>query len=63
MKNTLENIAVKTCENLPLDITIFEREIFCSIRTDKCEYSRKYDLEDNYLCNKKTYTGNLQTIN
>jgi len=55
MLERLDKLAIKLCENLPLDFTIFERNGFC-IRSNKyCDYYKK-NGNDSSFCYKKTYT-------
>lgn len=57
MNGLLEYVVVKLCENLPLDLTLFERDGKCNKPNTICQYCRK-NGDDSYLCYKKTYTLN-----
>jgi len=60
MQKTIDELAVKLCEDLPLDITLFERNGFCKKPNDECDYCRK-NGDNTYLCNKKTYILNQES--
>ena len=53
-KKPLEYLAVKLCEKLPLNITLFEKDGFCGKPNNICKYYR--EKKNNHLCYKKTYT-------
>ncbi|MDD4111357.1 MAG: hypothetical protein PHS54_07480 [Clostridia bacterium] len=54
MLNELENLTIKLCEKLPLDITLYEINGFCTKPNENCDYCEK-SKDELYLCNKKTY--------
>jgi len=61
LKKNLDYSLVKLCENLPLNLTLFESEGRCLRPNDICEYCRpiKRYYQHSYagwLCIKKTYT-------
>lgn len=58
MRETLDKLAIKLCENLPLNFTLYERDGFCRKPNEYCKYCRKND--DKHFCNKKTYTPNQE---
>ncbi len=49
----LDNLSIKLCEILPLDITLFEKEGECQKPSDICIYCKKGKLDN--FCHKKTY--------
>jgi hypothetical protein len=55
MSSKLEKLAIKFCEKLPLNITIYEKDGFCKIPNEYCKYCKEKDKI--YWCNKKTYTS------
>ena len=55
IENLLDSKGVKLCEQLPWNMTLFEKYGLCQRPTDNCNYCKKID-RINYLCNKKTYT-------
>lgn len=55
MQETLDKLAIKLCENLPLDLTLYEKDGFCEKPNEDCDYCRK-NGDDTYFCSKKTYT-------
>ena len=59
MQETLDKLAIKLCENLPLKFTLYERDGFCRKPNEDCDYCRK-NSDDSYFCNKKTYTPNQE---
>jgi len=59
MQETLDKLAIKLCENLPLNFTFYERDGFCRKPNRDCNYCRK-NADDTYFCNKKTYTPNQE---
>jgi hypothetical protein len=67
MQGTLDKlinkIEIKLCENLPLDLTLYEENSFCKKPSDYCRYCKKI-TDSAYLCNKKTYTlmGELRSF-
>jgi len=44
----------KLCERMPLDITLYEKDSFCTINRESCEYHKSEG--EAHLCNKRTYT-------
>ncbi len=58
MANLLDKLVIRTCEKLPLDITLFESEGACTKPSDICEYC-KFDGQD-YHCTKISYTAEFQ---
>lgn len=58
MLNELENLTIKLCEKLPLDITICEINGFCTKPNEDCNYCKKNN--ELYRCNKKTYISNKE---
>ncbi len=54
MQERLKFVVIKLCENLPLDITLFERNGECYKPNEVCQYCRK-NGKDSSLCYKKTY--------
>ncbi len=62
MNKQLEYLAVKFCEKLPLNITLFEKQGLCSKPTNYCNYCKKENIK-NYSCNKKTYMININLKN
>jgi len=50
----------KMCEEMPLDITLYEEESICTIQRESCEYHKSE--KEAHLCNKKTYTFIPQLI-
>ena len=59
MQETLDNLAIKLCENLLLNFTLYERDGFCKKPNKDCDYCKK-NSDDTYFCNKKTYTLNQE---
>lgn len=59
MQEILDELAIKLCENLPLDFTLYEKDGFCRKSNKDCDFCRK-DGGDSYLCNKKLYTLNQE---
>jgi hypothetical protein len=59
MPERLDKLAIKLCEILPLDFTIFEKDGFCRKPNQYCDYCRK-NGDDSSLCYKKTYTPILE---
>lgn len=57
MQDTLDKLAIKLCENLPLNLTLYEKDGFCRKPNNDCEYCRQ-NGKDSYLCNKQTYSLN-----
>ena len=55
MLKTLDKLAIKLCENLPLNFTLYEKDGFCKKPNEDCNYCRK-NGDDIYFCKKKTYT-------
>lgn len=59
-QNPLETVVLKLCEQLPLNLTFFEKNGLCQVprdaQTDKCRYCRPVDYHGDYFCHKKTYT-------
>lgn len=53
MLNRLENLTIRLCENLPLNITIYEIDGHCTKPNEDCNYCKKNN--ELYQCNKKTY--------
>lgn len=58
MLNELENLTIKLCENLPLNITLYETNGICKKPNEDCNYCKKKD--ELYSCNKKTYISNKE---
>jgi len=56
LQKTLEMVVVELCEQLPGNITLFEKNGLCEKPTDRCKYCRPVDSQNNYFCYKKTYT-------
>ncbi len=59
MLNELEKLTIKLCEKLPLDITFYEINGFCTKPNEDCDYCEKRK-DELYLCNKKTYISNKE---
>ena len=55
LQGSLERIAVELCGQLPGNTTLLEKDGFCRLPTDYCQYRRPAAKND-YLCNKKTLT-------
>jgi len=58
-KTRLEKVLIKSCENLPLNITLFEENGKCKKPNSICKYcveKQLYIEEPVYFCHKKTYT-------
>jgi hypothetical protein len=53
----LQKIAIKLCEQLPLNATIHEKEGICQKPNNICEYCDQRGTI--YFCTKKTYTTDL----
>jgi hypothetical protein len=51
------NLAVKICEKLPLDITIFAKNGRCQIVDYCCPYQLRKNNSDLIICRKKTTTS------
>ncbi len=51
----LDKLAIKLCESLPLDFTLYEKDGFCQKPNKECDYCKK-NPDKTYFCNKKTYT-------
>ena len=47
------------CEKIPFNITIFNKNNFCTIKAESCNYCRKIN-EDRYACSKNTYENILE---
>ena len=60
MPEALDKLAIKLCESLPLDSTIYERVGLCTKPNDGCQYCMK--TADTYFCSKKTYTPILPEL-
>jgi len=52
---SIEFVKVKTCENLPLNYTIYGETGICEKSTQNCQYS-KIRTDKICFCEKKTYT-------
>lgn len=51
----LDYLAIKLCEKLPLNITLFEKDGFCQKPLYNCKYRKEKNKEVSF-CYKKTYT-------
>ena len=60
LQKPLERMIVELCEQLPKNMTLFEKDGLCQKPTDNCKYCRQV-AKDNYLCNKKTYTPTTES--
>ena len=54
MHSRLEQIAIKVCERLPLNLTIYATKGECTKIATQCSYCSK-QTDHIYLCTKKTY--------
>jgi hypothetical protein len=54
-------ISIKICQNLPFDLTIFEKDGFCQKGNPQCNYNRTNFESIPNLCTKKTYNPLIQT--
>ena len=50
----------RLCEEMPLDITLYEEKGICTIGRETCEHNRL--IGELHLCNKRTYTHLPQLI-
>lgn len=55
MHKSLDELTIKLCEQLPLNITLFEKDGLCEKPNEVCDYCEQYTSKE-YACNKKTYT-------
>jgi len=63
MKETLSYLGTKLCENLPLDLTLFEQDGRCTKPNPDCHHAKKSKRTDqSYFCHKKTYTRTREPI-
>ena len=53
---TIEKVLGKICEDLPLDITLYESKGMCTIKNMDCQYCLPTTLKRNkkYMCYKNT---------
>ncbi len=54
MADSIDKLLIELCENLPFDLTLFERLGFCEKPSEFCDYCQQ-QTKDSYLCAKKTY--------
>ena len=54
LSNSSNEFFGKLCEKMPWDFTIYEKESFCTIKREFCEYHNSEG--DVHFCNKRTYT-------
>ena len=59
VKKTIDDLMIGLCEDLPLDLTLFEKEGFCQKPNECCKYCIK-NADETYFCYKKTYTPSLE---
>jgi hypothetical protein len=56
MFETIDKLAIKLCENLPLNVTIYEKDGLCEKPYKNCSYCKPIYNINKYICYKKTYT-------
>ena len=62
MSKEKDNLIAKICENLPLNLTILEKNGCCQKPESNCKYNRTNLDSDLHLCHKKTHTPDLPLL-
>jgi hypothetical protein len=61
MTETESDLTIKICQNLPFNLTLFEKDGFCQKGNPQCDYNRtNFESIPNH-CTKKTYNPLTQT--
>lgn len=62
MSQEKTELIVKICENLPLNMTVLEKNGCCQKPEHNCKYNRSNLSSDLHFCHKKTTTPDLPIL-
>lgn len=61
MGDKLEKLVIKFCEWMPLNLTLYEKNMKCTKPNKICDYCEKMKSGE-YYCNKQTYMFNDEIV-